>query len=538
MPKICPVCNTAYPDANAFCPVDGSTLRAAELDGDLIGSVVADRYLVTDLLGEGGMGKVYLARHVRLPQQAAIKVLRKELVRDPSAVSRFNREATSASRIEDDHVARVYDFGETSDGLVYLAMEYVPGRTLRALIHEEGPLRARRVSSLVKQIADGLDAAHRLGIVHRDLKPDNVLVVTGAKGRDRVKVVDFGIAKAFGTQDAGLTKTGFVVGTPEFMSPEQLLGESVDPRSDVYALALLAYQCLTGSLPFESSTPEQMLTSRLTNPPRPLLDVRPDVTWPPAVQAVFDDALARDVSRRPESAGEFAERLEGALAEAWTQPGARPTASAPAARPATPRAPAAPTPPPAPTRSKLPMVLGAIAVAAVAVFAYLATRHGAQDEAVTHAPPATAVDSTKPAAPRPESTAAVAPPAARDTARARTPRDTPRESAPTGDRRESSTAESDRQYAARLVLDSLTNVLHRGNSDAATARAVAAAIRDLLPRLARDARAAAHIRLVEASALAGDLAGACAALRAARAAAGTAAERAEVRKYDEQLGCG
>ena len=130
MPKVCPVCETVYNDSNAFCPVDGTTLHVVDLEGGLVGSVVADRYLITDLLGEGGMGKVYLARHVRLPQQAAIKVLRREMVSDPAAVARFNREASNASRIDDEHVARVYDFGEATGDTVYLAMEYVPGRTL------------------------------------------------------------------------------------------------------------------------------------------------------------------------------------------------------------------------------------------------------------------------------------------------------------------------------------------------------------------------------------------------------------------------
>ena len=132
------------------------------------------------------------------------------MVRDPAAVARFNREASNASRIDDDNVARVYDFGEATGGTVYLAMEYVNGRTLRDMIVEEGAIDARRTADLVEQIARGLDAAHRLKIIHRDLKPDNVMVVSGPDGREKVKVVDFGIAKAFGAGDGGLTKTGFV----------------------------------------------------------------------------------------------------------------------------------------------------------------------------------------------------------------------------------------------------------------------------------------------------------------------------------------
>lgn len=331
MPKVCPVCGTNYADTNIFCPADGSTLRAADADGDLIGSVVADRYLVTDLLGEGGMGKVYLARHVRLPLQAAIKVLRPELLKDPASVARFNREAANASSIEHERVARVFDFGETSEGLVYLAMEYVNGSTLKSVLTKDGPLSAQRTAVIVRQVADGLDAAHRMGIVHRDLKPDNILVQQDDEGVDKCKVVDFGIAKAVGSneKESGLTRTGFVVGTPEFMSPEQLLGSHIDHRSDVYALALVAYQCLTLDLPFDGNTPDRGMTARLVAEPRTLSVVRPDMQWPAGLQQVFNQALDRDPAQRTASAGAFAKAFEAAL-----QAPARPApavAAAPAA---------------------------------------------------------------------------------------------------------------------------------------------------------------------------------------------------------------
>ncbi len=335
MPKVCPVCGTSYADSNIFCPADGSTLRAADPEGDLIGSVVADRYLVTDLLGEGGMGKVYLARHVRLPLQAAIKVLRPELLKDPASVARFNREAANASRIEHERVARVFDFGETGDGLVYLAMEYVHGDTLKNLLAKSGPLSLERTARIIRQVADGLDAAHRLGIVHRDLKPDNILVtVDDADGSDRCKVVDFGIAKAIGSneKESGLTRTGFVVGTPEFMSPEQLLGSDIDHRSDVYALALVAYQCLTLDMPFDTNTPDRGMTARLVSTPRPLITVKNDVRWPVALQQVFDQALDKDPAKRTASAGALAKAFEAAIVA--------PVVAAPAAPPA----PARPTP--------------------------------------------------------------------------------------------------------------------------------------------------------------------------------------------------
>jgi serine/threonine protein kinase len=536
MPKICPVCNASYPDANAFCLVDGTTLHAADLGGDLIGSVVADRYLVTDLLGEGGMGKVYLARHVRLPQQAAIKVLRPELVRDPGAIARFNREASNASRIDDDHVAHVYDFGETSDGTVYLAMEYVAGRTLRDILTTDAPLSPRRTATLIGQIAEGLDAAHRLRIIHRDLKPDNVLVVETPEGRDRVKVVDFGIAKAFGANEGKLTQTGFVLGTPAFMSPEQLLGESLDARSDVYAIALIAYECLTAALPFDTTTPARAMTSRLTDGPRPLRESRPDVGWAAPVQAVFDRGLARHAVHRPATAGDFARQLAEAFG---LTSGTRVREAATIApevqtvnRPASGAAP----------RSRTPVVVGVSALGVLAVGAALrgsgVLRRAEPPVRVSAAPLAPASPPALPHAAdttaRPPAEARVEPrvaarPTASSTSRATEPEARTRST-------EGSAEAADAAYAASQSLDSLSRALQQ-LPDAAGARRIASALRALIPRLAGQDRTRGQLRLIDASTLSGDLTGACAALSAARASASTAGLRADVRKSADQLGC-
>lgn len=298
-----------------FCPTDGTSLRLDEAEGDLIGAVIAGRYLVSKLLGEGGMGKVYLARHVRLPQQAAIKVLHHDMVKDQGAVARFNREAENAARIEHDRVARVFDFGETPEGLVYLAMEFVPGKTLRDILTDEQRLSAVRAANIVYQVAEGLDAAHRLSIVHRDLKPDNILVMT-EEGMDRCKVVDFGIAKVTNGSGTQLTQTGMLVGTPEFMSPEQVLGEQLDGRSDVYALALVAFEMFTGQLPFEGTTPERKLTARLIQDPKTLVNAAPDIEWPAELQAAFDHALMREPDERTASALAFGDAVVSAV-EAW-----------------------------------------------------------------------------------------------------------------------------------------------------------------------------------------------------------------------------
>src|SRR5205085_2768160 len=171
------------------------------------------------------MGRVYLAEHVKMGRQCAIKVLHPAMARDAEAIGRFNREAANASRIDHPNVAAIYDFGETPDGLLYLAMQYIEGATLTQIMKANSALPPLRAMDIVRQAADGLHAAHAMGIVHRDLKPDNIMVSTAGDGIDSVKVVDFGIAKATAEGAQGVTRTGIVVGTPEYMSPEQLAGE-------------------------------------------------------------------------------------------------------------------------------------------------------------------------------------------------------------------------------------------------------------------------------------------------------------------------
>jgi Protein kinase domain len=313
--KICPVCSREYPDDIRFCSDDGTTLRSATPSASLVGQVIADRYHVVKKLGEGGMGQVYLAEHVKMGRRSAIKVMSPSMIHDPDAVARFNREAANASRITHPNVCAVYDFGETPDGLIYLAMEFVEGLPLTALIEQEGALPVARATSIFKQTADALQAAHDLGIVHRDLKPDNIMVAQGRDGSDVVKVVDFGIAKAVGGDEAGqkVTKTGLVVGTPEFMSPEQLSGDKVDGRSDLYSLALVYFRMLTGQLPFQADSVQEVMIKRLTDEPQKLADLRPDLTFPDGLQAVLDQALARLPAERYQTVAKFAEDVMGVV---------------------------------------------------------------------------------------------------------------------------------------------------------------------------------------------------------------------------------
>jgi predicted Ser/Thr protein kinase len=311
--KVCPTCNSEYPASERFCPRDGTALRAVGGETDMVGSIIADRYHVMRKLGEGGMGQVYLVEHVKMGRKSALKVMNPGMVKDADAISRFNREAANASRINHPNVAAVYDFGETPDGIIYLAMEFVEGPPLTKVIEQQGALPPKRAAEIVRQAAEALAIAHDMGIVHRDLKPDNIMIAKTRDGGDLVKVVDFGIAKAAGAENQKVTKTGLVVGTPEYMSPEQLAGDKLDGRSDIYSLGLVAFNMMTGKLPFPSDSAQESMIMRLTDKPKPLGEMKPDLTWPADVQAVMDKALERDVNARYQTATEFGRALYQAV---------------------------------------------------------------------------------------------------------------------------------------------------------------------------------------------------------------------------------
>ncbi len=308
--KVCPHCRTEYGPDVLICPNDGARLSAeSEPIDPLIGRVLADRYRIINVLGEGGMGRVYLAEHVRMHRRSAVKVMSPSLAPTPDALSRFNREAANASSINHPNVAAIYDFGETVDGTLYLAMEYVEGETLSSMLRRVGPLPLPVVADLTRQIADALNAAHQLGIVHRDLKPDNILVTRDAEGRDQIKVVDFGIAKTTRGGGQTVTTVGMSIGTPEFMSPEQLAGEPLDSRADIYSLGLVVFTMLTGEPPYPAVASKQSLVQRLTERPRTLAEVRPNASWPPRLQAALDCALSPEPADRYARVGEFAQEL-------------------------------------------------------------------------------------------------------------------------------------------------------------------------------------------------------------------------------------
>jgi serine/threonine-protein kinase len=317
--RVCPQCGGEYETGDRFCPKDGSPLRPKAGGDPLVGRVIADRYLILAPLGEGGMGRVYLGEHVKMNRQCAIKVMNPSLIHDHESLQRFAREASSAARILHPNVAAVFDYGE-ADKIVYLVMEFVDGEPLSTILARDGALDPRRAIDIARQIADGLHAAHELGIVHRDLKPDNVIVARNKQGREIPKVVDFGIAKALtdAPQDA-LTRSGLVIGTPEYMSPEQLLGDPVDARADIYSLGCILYQMLTGEAAFAAESREQMIRRRLHEAPPHVRDLLPDL--PRRLDTLIVHMLARSPKDRLASAAEARDALDPSLMLGGWDPG-------------------------------------------------------------------------------------------------------------------------------------------------------------------------------------------------------------------------
>ena len=308
--KVCPTCAMTFASNVVFCTEDGTVLVSR--DGDpLVGQVIADRYRIISRIGEGGMGQVYLAEHVHMRRRCAVKFLNPDLAGNEFALKRFMREAENASRIDHPNVVTMYDFGEAASGAVYLAMEFVDGESLRKRIERQGVLPTDIIASIIRQTASALHAAHQLQIVHRDLKPDNIMLID-RDGEVRVKVVDFGIAKAKDPRQK-VTVTGAIVGTPDYMSPEQVTGDEMDGTSDQYALALVAVKMLTGKLPFAATTSVESLTSRLFTEPMPLRTLRADVAWPKQLQDVINRSLSPKPADRFGSVIEFAKAFDRAL---------------------------------------------------------------------------------------------------------------------------------------------------------------------------------------------------------------------------------
>lgn len=307
--QFCPQCGTRFSEPVSFCPHDGSSTQVLndEPPSDpLIGRVIDERYRVEKQIGEGGMGVVYLTTHAVLGKRIALKVLRGDMAKDAEVVQRFMQEAQSATSIGHANIIDISDFGKLPDGSVYFVMEYLDGASLSHFINAGGSIPVQTAVHIIRQIASALDAAHTRGIVHRDLKPDNVYLVKRGQDPHFVKVLDFGIAKVGGASSK-LTRTGMIFGTPHYMSPEQASGQSVDSRTDIYALGVIMYEMFTGKVPFDGDTFMGILSKHMFEPPVPpsqLIGKRLGV-----IEEVILKSLAKKPDERYATMAELIEHL-------------------------------------------------------------------------------------------------------------------------------------------------------------------------------------------------------------------------------------
>lgn len=290
----------------------GSQEPAADAD-PLVGKIVATRYRVIKKLGEGGMGTVYLAEHITIEKKIALKVLLHEYARKADLKERFLREAKAAASIGHENIIDITDFGDTPDGSVFFAMEFLEGSDLSHVVKREGPIPWARAKPILLQICRALGAAHAKNIIHRDMKPENIYLIEREGRPDFVKVLDFGIAKVSGVGDTEhrLTRTGMIFGTPEYMSPEQAQGHLPDHRVDIYAVGVIMYELLTGAVPFKADTFMGILTKHIFENPVPPTQLKPDLQIPVEAESVILKAMAKDRDERFNSLAEMAAAIQG-----------------------------------------------------------------------------------------------------------------------------------------------------------------------------------------------------------------------------------
>ncbi|MEN9800073.1 MAG: hypothetical protein RL653_3770 [Pseudomonadota bacterium] len=302
MAQPCALCGS--PDVDHVCPGDSAKLIGTVLDG---------RYEIQSILGQGGMGTVFRAVQTSMRRDVAIKTLHPSLATSPQFFERFRREAEVCSALRHPNIVTLYDFGRSADGTFYFVMELLRGQSVRQLVREGGLLSLRRAVDIVEQAAMGLSHAHAQGIVHRDIKPHNLLVGE-LNGFDDVKILDFGLVKALEQEDEEqLTSTGQVLGTPQYMPPEQAGGEAVDERSDLYSLGAVLYYCLTGSSPYGANTVRKALQASLTQKVPSASDKRPGAPVPPELDVFLQRCLAAEKEDRPASAEAFIDELRAAV---------------------------------------------------------------------------------------------------------------------------------------------------------------------------------------------------------------------------------
>jgi serine/threonine-protein kinase len=279
----------------------------------MLGKVLDGRYQIESVLGHGGMGMVFLATQTAVKRQVALKTLHPSLAAAPQFFERFRREAETASRLNHPNIITIFDFGRAQDGTCYFVMELVNGQSLKQLVKASGPLTLRRAVEIIEQSARGLSHAHQMGVVHRDIKPHNILIST-VDGSDHVKILDFGLVKALETEEEEqLTSTGQVLGTPQYMPPEQAGGETVDARSDLYSLGGVFYFTLTGGSPWGANTVRKALTAALTQPLQPVNTRRQGAPVPKGIEEFLRKALHKEKEDRQQSSEAFLDELHGAL---------------------------------------------------------------------------------------------------------------------------------------------------------------------------------------------------------------------------------
>lgn len=319
--KHCSQCNNFFSDDSDVCPNDSSALAIFDILS-LIGKTIDNKYKVESLLGRGGMGAVFAARHAFIGNEVAVKVINPEMAMDRSIAERFLREARAAATIDHPNAIRVSDFGRAGD-MLYLVMEFIQGESMKELLQRRHTISANETTKILSQVCAALDVAHSHQIVHRDLKPDNIMLKLDAKNEYIIKVVDFGIAKVKSAEptDAALTSLGTIIGTASYMSPEQCQGIPTDHRSDIYSLGVIAYEALCGECPFTASIPMQLIVKHIIEPPPPLRSKNPAVAE--NIERIVMKALEKQPGNRYNTAGEFAQELSsaaGAVCEVEIRP--------------------------------------------------------------------------------------------------------------------------------------------------------------------------------------------------------------------------